>query len=87
MKCSIVVLKFRSTDKLVEFDDFIILRTMKTGNCQFPGTKISCEDIENMRVVSIPVKQRSMMLCFSLFEVSSFLFYFSFLILYLHSLA
>ena len=30
MLISIIVLKFESTNKLVEFDDFIILKTMKT---------------------------------------------------------
>ena len=45
----IIVLKFESADKLAEFDDAIILKTMKTWNCQFLGTKIACEDLEEMR--------------------------------------
>ena len=49
MPISIIVLKFESTDKLDENDDEIILKTMKTGNCQFLGTKIAYENIENMR--------------------------------------
>ena len=48
MLISIIVLKFESTDKLVEFDDVIILKTMKTWK-QFLGTKMAYEDIENMR--------------------------------------
>ena len=32
MLISIIVLKFESTNKLVEFDDAIILKTIKTWN-------------------------------------------------------
>ena len=31
----IIALNVESTDKLVKFDDIIILKTMKTRNCQF----------------------------------------------------
>ena len=48
MLISIVVLKFKLS-KSIEFDDVIILKTMKTWNCQFLGTKIAQEDTEKMR--------------------------------------
>ena len=47
MLISIIVLKFESTDKLDEIDDEIMLKTMKTWNCQFQF--LAYEDIENMR--------------------------------------
>ena len=49
MVISIITLELETTDNLVQFDDALILKTMKTGNCQFLGTKIAQEDTEKMR--------------------------------------
>ena len=38
MLIPIIVLKFESTNKLVKFNDVIILKTMKTWNCQLQIT-------------------------------------------------
>ena len=41
MLISIVVLKFESTVKIIRFEYVIILKTMKTPNCQFLGNQLS----------------------------------------------
>ena len=35
----IIVLQFVSTEKMVEFGDFIILKIIKTYNCPYPGNE------------------------------------------------
>ena len=66
----IIILKLETTDKLVEFDDVLILKTMKTWNCQFLGPGGHWND----EVVIIPKINDAV---FFIFKVLSFLVLFS----------
>ena len=45
----IIILELETTDKLVEFDDVLILKTMKHKIANYLGAKTAKRDTEQMR--------------------------------------